>query len=328
MTVRLTDGVEIELATGETVVADARRPDGDINVVSHAHGDHLFSTAPQTVYWSETTAALAAIRTDFEEEPGPPSSAASVSLVPAGHIPGSRATVIDDGVRTYCYTGDVSVRDRFGLTGFEPVDADILIVEATYGKPAYRFPPQAELEAEIVDWLSETLGDPVVMFGYSLGRAQGLQQLAARSDRQRIYVSETIAQLSDVIESHLGVELPGTIYDGETDIGPEDVLILPSQAKRRASVQSLLANDEVITAACSGWAVDESYRYRTGVDVTFPLSDHCDYGELLTLVEAIDPDRVYTQHGFATELARGIQSELGIEAQALKRNQHTLGEYN
>lgn len=47
MTVRLNDGVTIELATGETFVADAAAPAADINFVSHAHGDHLYDTPPR-----------------------------------------------------------------------------------------------------------------------------------------------------------------------------------------------------------------------------------------------------------------------------------------
>ncbi|WP_458205749.1 hypothetical protein [Haladaptatus sp. NG-SE-30] len=30
----------------------------------------------------------------------------------------------------------------------------------------------------------------------------------------------------------------------------------------------------------SRWAVTDSYRYRGGYDVTFPLSDHCDFDDL------------------------------------------------
>ena len=328
VSVRKTDGVEIDLATGERLVADASNPDGDVTVVSHAHSDHLPRRLPDSVYWSKTTAALAAIRRGFDGEPARPDNEASVSLLPSGHIPGSRAALIDDGESRYCYTGDVSTRDRYGLAGFSPVDADVLIVEATYGKPEYRFPPQEDLEASILDWLSDTLGSPVVLFGYALGRAQGLQHLAGHSDRQHVWVSDEIATLSDCIERHTGITFEGEVCADLTDIGPEDVLVLPSRAKQRADVQALIEDRNTITAACSGWAVHESYRYRVGADVTFPLSDHCDYRELLDLVEAVDPDQVYTHHGFATDLARAIQSELGIAAQALKRNQHTLDDYD
>jgi putative mRNA 3-end processing factor len=91
------------------------------------------------------------------------SPAPGIELRPSGHIPGSRAILID-GDRRVLYTGDVSTRDRGPQTGFDPVDAEVLIVEATYGRPTYRFPPQAAVEARIRDFIADTAA-PRVLFG-------------------------------------------------------------------------------------------------------------------------------------------------------------------
>lgn len=327
MTVRLNDGVTIELATGETFVADASTQTADINFVSHAHGDHLYDTPPNHIRWSETTAQLAARRRDSVPPTAESDADADVDLLPSGHIPGSRAALVDDGDTTYLYTGDVSTRDRFYLSGFDPVSADVLIVESTYGRPDYTLPPQEEAERAIVDWLNETMGTPLLLFGYTLGRAQEIQLLAADSDRENIYVSSAIAELNEVIETQTGVSFPVTEYTEDIELTGRDVLVLPSQTTRLQFVDALVAEHDAIKAGFSGWAVDDSYRFRANLDVAFPLSDHCGFQELLDLVDAVAPKKVYTQHGFADEFATSIRSELGIEAQALKENQSTLGDF-
>ena len=326
MDVRLRDGVEIDLATGKRFVADAATPDGDVNFVSHAHGDHLYDSPPGDVVCSALTARLAALRRDgvapdFRTEyPG-------VELLPSGHVPGSRAALVDDSERRVLYTGDVSTRDRFFLSGFEPVDADVLVVESTYGKPAYEFPAQDVLEDRIVSWFEEMRGTPLLCFGYTLGRAQEVQRLVRRADRGRLFVTRAIQDVNEIVEDACDVSFEATLYERDQELREDDVLVLPSQTSRRQFVSDIAAETGAAKVGFSGWAIDDSYRFRADLDAAFTLSDHCDYPELLALVEAVDPEVVYTQHGFADELATRVQSELGIRAQALKRNQSTLGDF-
>lgn len=329
MDVTLSDGVEISLATGERFVADAADPDGDVNFVSHAHGDHLYDSPPGTVLCSHLTARLAELRRD-----GSPldyrTDHPRVDILPSGHVPGSRAALIDDGERRILYTGDVSTRDRFHLSGFEPVDADVLVVESTYGKPNYKFPPQDAVEERIVSWLDETRGTPLLCFGYTLGRAQEVQHLvdrSARTDDGTLYVTQAIRAVNEVIEDACDVAFDATLYERDHELDGDDVLVLPSQTSRLGFVSNIVEATGAVKAGFSGWAVEDSYRFRADLDTAFTLSDHCDYSELLDLVAAVDPEVVYTQHGFADELATHVRSELTIRAQALKRNQSTLGDF-
>lgn len=130
--VRLSDGIQFDLTGGETVVCDGERSINDVRVLSHAHGDHLYRDDPHTVICSDVTAALARVRR--EDTLLKRTTHPAVELLNAGHVPGSTAARIPDpdGTR-YLYTGDLSIRDRFYLEGFEPVDADVLAIEATYG---------------------------------------------------------------------------------------------------------------------------------------------------------------------------------------------------
>jgi putative mRNA 3-end processing factor len=328
--VSLRDGVQIGLTTGETFVADATEPTGDIIALSHAHGDHLYTHAPTDVICSDLTARLAAARREDEGSLSRTTHRA-VEQVPAGHVPGSRATIIEDGDGiTYLYTGDFSTRDRFTLDGFdaEAVAAehniDVLVTETTYGKPEYVFEQQDVLENRIIDWLDDTYETPVVLFGYTLGRAQELEALVHRSERERLFVTEATERLNDVIGDAHDIDFATERYGQDVTIGAGDALVLPAQTNKLSFVDHIVENTGAVKAGFSGWAIEDSFKYRGDYDETFVLSDHSDFSELAATVGTLDPERVYTQHGFADAFATHLEAELDIEARSLKRNQTSL----
>ena len=322
------DGIHFDL--DRQIVADARSTAGDVNVVSHAHADHTFRTSPETVVCSTETAAIATARTgvafEFVE------SAPGIELVPAGHVVGSRAAIIEvaDGTR-YCYTGDFSTRDRAFLEGFDPsaVDADVLVMETTYGHPRYRFPPQDELDADIREWIRVNADRPLLLFGYSLGRAQKLQWLAreAASDRS-VLISESVRDVNRAIEDVTDLSFPGRGYDrAALDELSDELVVIPANQARSDWVERIIDRTGALKAGFSGWAVEESFLYRGGYDVTFPLTDHCDVDELIETVRAIDPETVYTHHGFDETFADVLATEHGYDARPLKRGQTALRDF-
>ena len=329
-TVSLRDGVQIDLTTGETFVADATKPSGDIIALSHAHGDHLYTRAPAGVICSGLTARLAAARREDEGSLSRKSHRA-VKQVPAGHVPGSRATIIDDDDgTTYLYTGDFSTRDRFTLDGFDAKavatdhNIDVLITETTYGTPEYVFEEQDVLETRIVNWLNDTHETPVILFGYTLGRAQELELLVNRSERERLFVTEATERINDVIGKAHGIDFGADRYRRDVTIGAGDALVLPAQTNKLSFVDHIVENTGAVKAGFSGWATEDSFKYRGDYDETFVLSDHSDFAELVATVEALNPNQVYTQHGFADAFATHLEAELDIEARSLKKNQTSL----
>ena len=82
-----------------------------------------------------------------------------------------------------------------------------------------------------------------------------------------------------------------------------------------------------VLVAFSGWALGGGYRYALGFDYAFPLSDHCDYPELMRLVQEVSPEVVYTTHGFAAEFASDLR-RVGFAARPLAPYQSSLTEFS
>ncbi len=345
VTVRRRDGIHVDRGPAGTLVADASTAVGALNVVSHAHADHTFRRTPETVVCSRATAAIAAARSGrkFEYVSDHP----AVTLRPAGHVLGSRVACFSgqrpDGSETrYCYTGDFTLEDRWYLEGFDPdtVDADVLVMETTYGQPRYQFPDAATLESEIRAWLRENDDRPLFLFGYTLGRAQKLLALVSEDpagirdggearrgiDGREVLVSAAIDRVSSAMETVSDCRFPGRPYDSLRGLSDE-IVVLPSNQARADWVRDAVEREAALTAGFSGWAIDDGFRFRGAFDAVFPLSDHADFDALCRTVEAIDPDRIYTHHGFADAFATRLETEYGYTARALKRDQRTLEEF-
>ncbi|MFB6309600.1 MAG: MBL fold metallo-hydrolase RNA specificity domain-containing protein [Salinirussus sp.] len=324
MNLRYGDGLRLDLPTGERIVADANRPGGDVAFVSHAHGDHLYREPPEAVVWSELTRDLAAVRRDGYPLPDR-TLHPHIELFDAGHVPGSRAALIE-AEQSVLYTGDVCTRDRLYLSGFDPPAADVLVMESTYGHPDYEFPPVEHVRDSFREWVADHSDRPILCFGYALGRAQEVEYLLGETDRDRILISDAIADLDAVIEEHLGIDLPGENYDSLDEFGAGDALVLPSRF-RGGWVDDLIERTGAVTAGLSGWAIDGGFRFARDVDAAFVLSDHCDFTELVNLVHEVDPETVYTLHGSADDFAAYLSTEHGYDATALKRHQSRLSEF-
>jgi putative mRNA 3-end processing factor len=323
MSLEYGDGLRIETG-GERFVADANDPGDGVALVSHAHGDHLYREPPAEAVWSDLTRALARVRRSDTALPARADHPA-VDLFDAGHVPGSRAALVR-GDRRILYTGDVCTRDRLYLDGFDPPGADVLVVESTYGTPEYVFPPVEETRTAFADWVAAQGHRPVICFGYALGRAQEIEWLLADTDRERILVSDAIADVDAVIADHLDVDLPGERYEDRRDLGTGDALVLPARL-RGSWVDDLIESTGAATAGVSGWAVDDGFRFARDLNAGFVLSDHCDFRELLDLVRTVDPAEVYTLHGSADAFADRLTREFGYDATALKPNQTRLSQF-
>src|SRR5215475_5602991 len=72
------------------------------------------------------------------------------------------------------YNGDLNLAPSLTAEAAQVVRCDILVTEATFGHPRYRFPPKEQVLAKLENWLKERLarGDTPVLLGYALGKSQ------------------------------------------------------------------------------------------------------------------------------------------------------------
>jgi len=91
-------------------------------------------------------------------------------------------------------------------------------------------------------------------------------------------------------------------------------------------MSTLRSKHDALLIAFSGWAVRGGYSRSLGADYSFPLSDHCDYPELVKLVESVSPEIVYTTHGFAAEFAGDLR-RMGFSARTISAYQSSLADY-
>jgi putative mRNA 3-end processing factor len=326
--ISLRNGIFIETG-GMSYALDPRGPvKADYTFVSHAHLDHVQKSSDQKskLLASRETCLLARARGLEIGQPSSDSDADGIALLDSGHILGARAICIEDEL---LYTGDAAGRDRAFMGRCKTRKARVLITESTFGTSNYVFPPIAQVVKEANQAIATMFdsGRPVVLMGYALGKSQVLSNLFSTWSPH--YVHEEVTRMSDVyrdcgIALKKGKPVPEDL--DELKLGPW-VMFTPVMSTRNALVQRLKKDCGAAVFAFSGWAADPGYRYSLGADYAFPISDHCDYRELLELVKEISPELVYTTHGFTEEFASDLREE-GFDAKPLADvHQAVLSDY-
>lgn len=297
----------------------------DYTFVSHAHMDHVESPHPEAkVLASDETVLLARARgVEVGSNLRPPPE--GVSLLDSGHILGARALYIEDEL---LYTGDAAGRERAFMSRCKTRKAKVLITETTFGDPRYVFPPLEETVKLVNQTIAHAFdrGRPVVLMGYPLGKSQILSYLF--SSWNPLFVHEAVDQMNGVYRDS-GIPLkPARRVSKSLDGLPQGpwVMIAPMMGSRNRLAVRLKKEFGAVLAAFSGWAVERGYGGSLGADYSFPVSDHCDYSELLKLVEEVSPEVVYTTHGFTAEFARTLR-EAGFDAKPLEGFQSALSDY-
>lgn len=302
---------------------DARYP-VERSFVSHAHFDHL-ARHREMLLTPGTAALLQARLPDAsgtrieralpfgESTPlDPEHPEVTVTLHPAGHIRGSAMILLAHPTHgRLLYTGDFKLRAGLSAEPCQPVLADVLVMETTYGRPHYTLPPTETVLTEVVAFCRAALeeGETPVLFGYSLGKSQEILTALARAALPIMLHPQT-RRLTAVYES-LGQRFPPHVP--LTGTGAGHVVICPPQAADSAWMRKIPRRR---TAMLTGWAMDPGARFRYQCDAAFALSDHADYPDLLRLVELTGARQVFTLHGFAADFARDLRSR-GLEAWAL-----------
>ena len=249
-------------------------------------------------------------------------NAESFQLIDSGHILGSRGLLIDNQI---FYTGDIAGRTRGFIGPGKAVKCNTLIIESTFGKEEYVFPNTADIIRQTNELISELFskGIPIVLLGYPLGKAQLITYFTSSWDP--IYVHESVQRMNEAYND-LGVnirndhkEFSYASQKGLLDKKPW-ILISPNRVGKTNFANMVKKKYGAVTISFSGWGINPGYKYKRGIDHAFPLSDHCDFNELVSLVKKCDPNQIYTIHGFATEFASFLKGE-GYNAEPLTKAQ-------
>jgi putative mRNA 3-end processing factor len=308
-----------------TFVLDPKKPEKvDYTFVSHAHSDHLHNALEEEkIIASPETIDLAAARGYTVNKP---ENVEGVELLDSGHILGSRSINIEDEV---IYTGDIAGRERGFMKRCKVKHSRILIIETTYGSPEYIFPSTASIVKQVNSLISSCYdkGIPVVLMGYTVGKAQLLSYLF--SSWKPIFYHLSVETINKIYRER-GIKLQkAPSIEGKALLslpsGPW-VLVSPVLNKKNTLLAHLKKKYNAVTVFFSGWAVNKEYGRIVGADFSFPLSDHSDFKELLQVVNEVSPDVVYTTHGYAETFSRVLKKK-GFDSKPITSYQSTLHEH-
>ncbi len=310
-----TNGIVCQV-NGTQVYLDPKRTVSErINFVSHAHADHLPSQNGGTILSSYETSEIANLR-GFKME-NHVSEHQDFSLIDSGHILGAKGILLDD----IFYTGDISTRTRGFLKGAKVPKCKTLITECTFGIPEFVFPKTNEIEAQVNQIISEhySRGTPVILMGYQLGKSQTITQLFGHW--KPLFYHDSVKKMND-LHRKLGIDLNEAMGHTEAEsLGLLDkkpwVMVAPMMSGKNFFVKHMKSKYGAVTIGFSGWAKSPRFVFGRRSDYSIPLSDHCDFNELVEMVKQSEAEKVYTIHGFVNEFAEYLK-KLGIDAQPLK----------
>ncbi|MFD1094728.1 ligase-associated DNA damage response exonuclease [Salegentibacter chungangensis] len=234
------------------------------------------------------------------------------SLHPAGHIIGSSQIRVEHRGEVWVFTGDYKTEDDGVAVPYEPVKCHTFITECTFGLPAFKWQPQAEVFKEINGWWEQNRKDgrTSVLFGYSLGKAQRLLKHLDTSIG-KVYTHGAIENMTEVLRNQ--ADFPQTTRI-TGDVSKKEIkgnmVIAPPSAHGSVWIKKMVP---YVTASASGWMTFRGARRRRAIDRGFVLSDHCDWQGLLSSIKATEAEKVICTHGYTDIFSRYL-AEQGYDA--------------
>jgi Cft2 family RNA processing exonuclease len=271
-----------------------RQPRG---FISHAHSDHI--GRHELAFCTPATSKLYQHRLGPRQVKEMPYRSTlewdglKLTTFPAGHIFGSAMLLAEDDGQRLLYTGDFKLGESATAERADPPQADVLVMESTFGHPQYRLPPRSQTVDQLLDLVRTTLrqGATPVIQAYTLGKAQEVTKILTLAgipalQHRSIYA---ISRIYEQCGCDLGDYRP---YPGRAIEGC--AVIAPPPRQRGALIEGLR---RPVTIGVSGWAAAPHTRRWLRSDHAIPLSDHADFDELLELVQRVNPQIVYCTHG-------------------------------
>jgi len=316
---------------GKYVACDGFDKNRPLRVVTHVHSDHLLGLR-QSLRKCETVVMTPATRDLIDVMRSPlflmrgnvktldygetfVYNDERLTLHLADHILGAAQVLVEDnaGVRIL-YTGD------FRVSRTPVVEADVLVIEATYGNSSRVRSFREDVEESLVSLVEESLmRGPVFVFGYH-GKLQEVMEVLHKAKVGVPFVMpEKVFHVCKVCERY-GMRFGRRLLLSQDERaqtmlsrGEPCVAFYHMNSRRRLG-------ENGVRIFVSGWEFREVCRRRAENEFTVALSDHSDFHGLLRYVEESRPKMVFTDNyrsGDAVALAKEIQRRLGIPAKPL-----------
>lgn len=281
--------------------------------ISHAHSDHIARheyalCTPATAVLYQHRMGRRMVRELPYRQPIE-WGGLRLTTYPAGHCLGSAMLLAEDDGQTLLYTGDFKLGPSATAEPAELPQAELLVIESTFGQPSYRLPPRQAVLDQLFALIHAALrsGATPVVEAYALGKGQEVTRLLT-AEGFRVRQHRDVYAISQIYES-LGVDL-GDYALWQESAEPGDVLVVPPRTRVGRAARE-------VRFAVTGWAIDERTKYRLRVDHALPLSDHADYDELFEAVRRVNPKKIYCTHGPESFVDR--LCEAGFNAHPLGR---------
>ena len=292
-------------------------------LITHAHADHARSGCGE--YWAIGRSAavlrqrlgqqinLHDVNYGDEHRIGD----ARVSFHSAGHVLGSAQIRLQAGGETWLVSGDYKRDSDPSCDPFSVVSTDVLISEATFGLPIYRWPAGQQVAADLLRWWREAPERASLLFCYAFGKAQRLlAELHQLGVRDTVLLHGAMVPITQAYRDE-GIAMvptePVSSLPRSADLSGRLVLAPPS-AHRSPWMKRFKAPQ---TGFASGWMAVRGARRRRGYERGFVLSDHADWPGLLQTVRDSKAQQVYVTHGQSDVLARYLREVEGIASEPL-----------
>ena len=325
-------------------------------IITHAHADHARPGSSR--YWAARSSE-SALRlrlghdialTPLEYGERIVFGDVTVSLHPAGHVLGSAQVRLEADGQVWVVTGDYK-RDRDpSCEPFEPVSCDVLVTEATFGLPVYRWPDPRVLRRDLLSWWRNYPQGPSILFCYAFGKTQRILaelSLALEEEREADVDPAASPPAASRVTSERPAPSPGTDFrqaaplpvmlhgasvhltEAYRNAGVEMLPTVPASDVPRSdpcSGRLIIAPPSAHrspwmkrfprpqTAFASGWMQIRGNRRRRGYERGFVVSDHIDWSSLIRTIRESGAHTIYVTHGQGSPLVRYIREELGLNA--------------
>ncbi len=273
-----------------------------------------------------------------------------VTLLSAGHIPGSAHVLVDDGDTRLLYTGDFHTDDQRLVAGTTArPDADVVVCESTYADVSHE--ARAAVESAWADSVERTVweGGTVVAPAFAIGRTQELLLVAAANDLtpyadgMGVGVTETLRRYPeflrdpDALRAAAGGARSVTGRDGQRErIASENALIVTTSGmlaggpvhtylpEIRGDPTNLVTLTGYQVAGTPGRELQEHGRLELNGRVrpvsarveSYDFSAHADREGLASFLDAYRDSRVLVNHGDRCEAFAEDLREDGFAASA------------